>query len=115
MQAAEACLRQAEQECTPPQSSPSEFAKHQSEFAKQQAGEEGDTRLLAETVEADERQARLRAVALVVLSWKGGLKVLRQAQFPKWQGYFRWQIETKIEVVQTAYAALQAEAAKPDG
>ncbi len=47
--------------------------------------------------------------------WKGGLKVLRQAQLPTWRGYFKWQIEAKIEALQTEYATLRAEDAKPDG
>jgi hypothetical protein len=50
-----------------------------------------------------------------LLSWKGGLKVLRQAQLPKWRGYFKWQIEAKLEDLQTEYAKLRAAAAKPDG
>jgi hypothetical protein len=50
-----------------------------------------------------------------VVHWKGGLKVLRQAQFPKWRGFFQWQIEAKIEALQAAYAKLRAECARPDG
>ena len=65
--------------------------------------------------ETDERQEHLRAIASDLLYWKGGLKVLRQAQLPKWRGYFKWQIEAKIEALQTAYAKLRAEAAKPEG
>ena len=41
--------------------------------------------------------------------------MLRQAQLPKWQGCFKWQIEAKIEALQTAYAKLRAECAKSDG
>ena len=69
----------------------------------------------AETAEADERQEQLRAIAGDLLYWKDGLKVLRQAQLPKWRGYFKWQIEAKIEALQAAYAKVRAEAAKPDG
>ena len=47
--------------------------------------------------------------------WKGGLKALRQAQLPKWRGSFKWQIEARIEALQTAYATLRAEAAKEGG
>ena len=64
---------------------------------------------------ADERQAQLRAIASDLLYWKGGLKVLRQAQLPKWRGFFKWQIEARIEALQAEYAKLQAESAKPDG
>ena len=70
---------------------------------------------MTEDVVADERQAQLHAIANDLLYWKGGLKFLRQAQLPKWRGYFKWQIEAKIEALQTAYATLRAEAAKPDG
>jgi len=41
----------------------------------------------------------LRTLASDLLSWKGGLKVLRQAQLPKWRGSFKWQIEAKIEAL----------------
>ena len=64
---------------------------------------------------ADERQAQLRAIASDLLYWKGGLKVLKQARLPKWRGSFQWQIEARIEALQTAYARLHAEAAIPDG
>jgi hypothetical protein len=64
---------------------------------------------------ADERQAQLRAIASDLLYWKGGLKVLRQAQLPTWRGSFQWQIEAKVAALQAAYARLRAEAAKPDG
>jgi hypothetical protein len=60
--------------------------------------------------EQDERQAQLRAIASDLLYWKGGLKVLRQAQLPKWRGSFQWQIEAQIEALQTEYAKLHAEA-----
>ena len=66
----------------------------------------------AETTATDERQAQLRAIASDLLYWKGGLKVLRQAQLPKWRGSFKWQIEAKIEALQTEYAKLRAECAK---
>jgi hypothetical protein len=68
-----------------------------------------------ENTAADERQAQLRAVVSDLLYWKGGLKVLRQAQLPKWRGSFKWQIEAKIDALQTEHARLRAEAAKPDG
>ena len=55
------------------------------------------------------------AIASDLLSWKGGLKVLRQAKLPKWRSCFQWQIEAKFEALQAAYARLRAEAAKPDG
>ena len=87
------------------------------EYAKQQAAQanEGGTALPpAEITAADERQEQLRAIASDLLYWKGGLKVLRQAQLPKWRGYFKWQIEAKIEALQTEYAKLRAECAKPD-
>ena len=47
--------------------------------------------------------------------WRGGLKFLQQSQLPNWRGSFKWQIEAKIEALQTAYATLCAEGAKPDG
>ena len=71
--------------------------------------------LMAESTEADERQAQLHAIASDLLYWKGGLKVLRQAQLPKWRGSFQWQIEAKIEALQAEYATLRAEVARPDG
>jgi hypothetical protein len=40
-----------------------------------------------------------------------GLKVLRQAQLPKWRGSFQWQ----IEALQAAYTRLRAEVAKEGG
>ena len=64
---------------------------------------------------ADERQEQLRTIASDLLYWRDGLNVLRQAQLPKWRGYFKWQIEAKIEALQAAYTTLRAEAAKPDG
>ena len=69
----------------------------------------------AEVATADERQEQLRAIAGDLIYWKDGLKVLRQAQLPKWRGYFKWQIEAKIEALQAEYATLRAESAKPDG
>jgi len=62
-----------------------------------------------------ERQEQLRAIASDLLYWKGGLKVLRQAQLPKWRGSFKWQIEAKIEALQAEHARLRAACAKPDG
>jgi hypothetical protein len=118
VQTAEARLRHAEQATTPYQTSPSEFAKQQPEFAKQQeapASDEDAAFLAAEVTTADKRQAQLRAVSSELLYWKGGLKVLRQAQLPKWRGSFQWQIEAKIETLQAEYARLRGEGAKPDG
>ena len=69
---------------------------------------------MSEGTEVDERQAQLRALASDLIYWKGGLKVLRQAQLPKWRGTFKWQIEAKIEALQAAYASLCAEAAKEE-
>ena len=69
----------------------------------------------AEIAATDERKAQLRAIASELRYWKGGLKVLRMAQLPKWRGSFQWQIEAQIEALQAAYARLRAEAAKPDG
>ena len=60
-------------------------------------------------------QAQLRTIASGLLYWKGGLKVLRQAQLPRWRGSFQWQIEAQIEVLQAAYVTLHTEAAKPEG
>ena len=57
----------------------------------------------------------MRTIASDLLYWKGGLKVLRQAQLPKWRGSFKWQIETKTEALQAAYARLRTETAEPDG
>jgi hypothetical protein len=109
--AAEARLRQAEQDTPPSPASPPEYAKQQAA----QIREEGAALPLAETTETDERQAQLRAIASDLLYWKGGLKVLKQARLPKWRGCFQWQIEAKIEALQAEYAKLRAEAAKPDG
>jgi hypothetical protein len=113
VKAAEERLRQAEQKTSPP-----ECATQPPECAKQQAApaSEGGAALpIAEQAATDERQAQLRAIASELLSWKGGLKVLRQAQLPKWRGCFQWQIEAKIEALQAAYTTLRAESAKPDG
>ncbi len=118
LQAAEARLRQAEQETSPSQASPAECAKQQSKYAKQQAGQadRGETALpVAEPTETDEQQEGLRTIAGELLYWRDGLKVLRQAQLPKWRGYFKWQIEAKIEALQTEYANLRAEDSGPDG
>jgi hypothetical protein len=68
-----------------------------------------------ESHEAAERKEQLRAIASDLLYWKGGLKVLKQAHLPKWRGYFQWQIEAKIEALQTDYTTLRAEIANPDG
>ena len=64
---------------------------------------------------ADERQAQLHTMASDLTYWRGGLKVLRQAQLPKWRGYFKWQIEAQIEALQAAYARLRTEAADEGG
>ena len=90
---------------------PPEYARQ----AEAHTSEEGTALPTAEITAADERQEQFHAIASDLLSWKGGLKVLRQAQLPKWRGYFKWQIEAKIEALQAAYATLRAEAAKPDG
>lgn len=89
------------------QTSPPEYAKPQ----EGQANEGGTVITLAVGSPTDERQAQLRAIASKLLYWRGGLKVLRMAQLPKWRGCFKWQ----IEALQAAYARLRAEAAKPDG
>ena len=117
VKAAEARLRQAEQE-TPPspmrhQSMPKTTRVRQA--ASGTSRQRGTALPPAEDTETDERQAQLRAIASDLIYWKGGLKVLRQAQLPKWRGYFKWQIEAKIEALQAEYATLRAEAAKPDG
>src|SRR5579862_1985424 len=114
---AEERLRQAEQETSPSPAGPSEDtnraegAKTQ-ECAKQdeeqtKMGEAGQS--VAEGTEAGERRAQLGAIASDLLYWKGGLKVLKQARLPKWRGSFQWQIEAKVEALQTAYATLRAE------
>ena len=108
---AEARLRHAEQETSPSQTSPPETAKQRAASAS----EEETAPPLAEDTATDQRQAQLRAIASDLLSWKDGLKVLRQAQLPKWRGCFKWQIETKIEALQAEYARLRAEGATPDG
>jgi hypothetical protein len=121
--AAEARLRQAEQE-TPP--SPAQLLEctTSAEYARtpasdKQQEEQADTgevhQPAAESEVASERQAQLRAIASDLLYWKGGLKVLKQARLPKWRGSFKWQIEAQIEALQTAHARLRAEDAKPDG
>lgn len=111
VKAAEARLRQTEQDTPPSQASPPEDAK----LRVAQASEGGTALPPAESAIADERRERLSAVASDLLYWKGGLKVLRQAQLPKWRGSFKWQIEAKIAALQTEYAMLRAEVAKLDG
>ena len=37
-----------------------------------------------------------------------------QARLPKWRGYFKWQIEAKIEALQQEYVKVRSESAKPD-
>ena len=111
VQAAEERLRQAKQDASPSPEKPPEDAKQ----AEVQSSK-GDASLpLAEFTEADERQEHLRAIAGNLIYWKGGLNVLRQAELPKWRGCFTWQIEAKIEALQTEYGQLRVEAAKPDG
>ena len=65
--------------------------------------------------ETEEQHAQLHAIASDLIYWKDGLKVLRQAQLPQWRGFFKWQIEAKIEALQAEHAKLRAEYAKPDG
>jgi hypothetical protein len=104
--AVEARLRHAKQDTPPSQTAPTEFAKQPPECARQQAGQADRGKLvlpLAEATAADERQAQLRTIASDLLYWKGGLKVLRQAQLPTWRGCFQWQ----IEALKTAYARLR--------
>jgi hypothetical protein len=110
VQAAEERLRQAEQDTEPASTEPSEYAKQQEESAN--AG--GTVMTLVESLQTDERQEQLRTIASDLLYWKSGLKVLRQAQLPKWRGSFKWQIEAKIEALQQEYATLRAECAKSD-
>jgi hypothetical protein len=50
-----------------------------------------------------------------LIYWRDGLKVLRQAQLPKWRGLFKWQIEAKIEALQAEYANVRAESANEGG
>ena len=95
---------------------PSDNRDAQGQRSDAAQGSEGGAALPpAERTTADERQAQLPTIASDLLSWKGWLNVLRQAQLPKWRGHFQWQIEAKIEALQAAYARLRAEAAKPDG
>ncbi len=110
VQAAEERLCHAEQNASPSPAVPPEDDKQQA--APTSKG--GTASTTAEVAAADKRQAQLHAIASDLLYWKGGLKVLRQAQLPKWRGYFKWQIEARIEALQTAYAMLQTEAAKRD-
>ena len=100
VQAAEARLRYAEQDTPPSPAEPTEYAKQ----AEAQASEVGAASPTAEVSPAGERHEQLRAIASDLISWLDGLKVLRQAQLPKWRGSFKWQIETKIELLQTEYA-----------
>ena len=76
VRAAEARLRQAEQDTQPSPIEPPEYAKQQA--TQVDTGEV--PRPTAETA-ADEWQAQLRAIASDLLYWKDGLKVLRQARF----------------------------------
>jgi hypothetical protein len=87
VQSAEERLRRAEQEPPPSQTSPPEFAKQKATSASR--GEAAQPP--AKTTETDERQAQLHAIASNLLYWKGGLKVFRQAQLPKWRGSFQGQ------------------------
>ena len=95
----------------PSPAAPPEYAKqavvHSSDESVVQSPAEGTT--------AGELQAQLRAVSSDLLYWKGGLKVLRQTRLPKWRGLFKWQIEAKIEALQTEYAKLRTEAANKGG
>jgi hypothetical protein len=78
IRAAEARWRRAEQDTPPSQTSPPEFAKQRATPVSR-----GEAALpSAETAEADERQAQLRAIASDLLYWKGGLKVLRRPSLP---------------------------------
>ncbi|HLV98687.1 MAG TPA: hypothetical protein VKT82_08430 [Ktedonobacterales bacterium] len=102
VRAAEERLRQAEQTSPSPTQSPE--CANRAEDARtpasaRQKEEQEVPRPAAEGAEADERQAQLRAIVSDLLYWKGGLKVLRQAQLPKWRGSFKWQIEAKIEAL----------------
>jgi hypothetical protein len=73
VKAAEARLRQAEQDTSPAFPEPPEYAKQQEEPAS-----EGGTALtLAEFSTADERQERLRIIAGGLITWREGLKVLQ--------------------------------------
>ena len=104
-------VRQPEQETSPSQTSPPESAKQ----TEGPISEEEAPLPAAESIAADERQEQLRAIAGDLLYWKGGLKVLRQAQLPKWRGSFKWQIEAKIEALQAEYATLRAETTDKGG
>ena|SRR5579862_4616096 len=105
VQAAEARLRQAEQGTQPSPIDPLECAKQ----AEEHSCDEETCLPATKNTEAGERQERLRAIASELLYWKGGLKVLRQAQLPKWRGRFQWQIEAKIESLQAEFARVRAE------
>jgi hypothetical protein len=108
---AEAPLRQAEQETLPSHTEPPEYAKQ----TRVHSSDEGAAPPLAEGTESSELQERMRAIASDLLYWKDGLKVLRQAQLPKWRGSFKWQIEAKIEALQAAYAKVRAACANEGG
>lgn len=110
VRAAEARLRQAEQETPPSTMKPPEYAKQQG--AQDSRGEM--VKPSVETTISSERQDLLRTIASEVLYWRAGLKVLRMTRLPKWLGWFKWQIEAKLEALQTAYAILRAEDAKQD-
>ena len=115
-------MLQAEQETSPSQTSPPETANSAEcartpEYARQKEGQDNTgeaARPAVEDTAANERQAQLRAIASDLLYWKGGLKVLRQAQLPKWRGSFQRQIVAKIVALQAAYATLRAEIAGPE-
>jgi hypothetical protein len=111
VRAAEERLRHAEQDASPSPTKPPENAKPR----EAQAHTGGTHTPPAEGTTADERQEQLWAIARDLIYWREGLKVLQQACLPKWRGYFKWQIEAKIELLQTEYAKLRAECAKPDG
>ncbi len=107
VKAAEERLHEAEQETSPSSAESSEVATQEEEHSSDVEVAPSS----AEDTVAGERQAQLRAIASDLLYWKGGLKVLRQAQLPKWRGSFQWQ----IEALQAAYARLRAEVAKEGG
>ena len=73
VKAAEARLRQAEQDTPPSPAQPPEYSKQ----AEVHSSEEGAASPTAEVTEAGERQEYLRAIASDLLYWRDGLKVLR--------------------------------------
>ena len=103
--------RYTEQGASASPAEPPEYARQ----AEAQASEGGTVLPTAEVTEGDERQKHLRAIAGDLMYWRDGLKVLRQAQLPKWRGSFKWHMEAKIEALQAEYAKLRAEVVKPDG